>query len=196
MKGVSRAASGGPVVFIMSETIEMMCTFLNAANCDREVGEGCMNCISRYYNTYSDTCRLTEELLASLSKAGKKRFLAIWSLCGLELVYSYIKVNRNPWDDRKRQAMEYAWQHWDDLARIFCENTGVPVSFDACTPASLSMSWFRGWVSDFDREFFRNHPDLEVAADRLVDLHPTIKTSFFGGVVRAVMDRNARFYMV
>ena len=180
----------------MSETFEMMCTFLNATNCDREVGEGCMNCISRYYNTYSDTCRLTEELLASLAKAGKKRFLAIWSLCGLELVYSYIKVNKNPWDERKRQAMEYAYQHRETFAQIFFEHTGVSVSFDACTAASLAMISFRRWIFSFAPEFFRNHPELEVAAEKLVDLHSTIKTSFFGGVVRAVMDRNVHFFMV
>lgn len=179
----------------MSENFEMI-TFLNAKNRDREVGEGCMNCISRYYNTYSDTCQLTKELLASLSGAGKKRFLTIWSLCGLELAFGFIKANKNPWDERKRQAMEYAYQHRETFAQIFFEHTGVSVSFDACTAASLAMISFRRWIFSFAPEFFRNHPELEVAAEKLVDLHSTIKTSFFGGVVRAVMDRNVHFFMV
>lgn len=93
------------------QEVNAIIELLNSDKTDVETGEIILKHIDRAYNCLGSYSGISKSIFESLSKAGKERFYKIWCIAGFELAYSYIREDKNPWDDRKKASMQFAFRN-------------------------------------------------------------------------------------
>lgn len=174
--------------------LDLLAHVLNNTRIHPTSGFECVGLLELYYNECADAKHLSEELLSKLDNSGRRHLHDLWALCGLELVFSYIKGDKQPLDQQELELMEYAYGHKRQLSVEFCSYTWVYVDFDNCIAEGLSSLDFREWLYRQNRDYFGYRVDLMAAAERIVNIHPAIKRSFFIGVV-GTLRQDAYFFM-
>ena len=140
--------------------------------------------IGLYYSGRYSAKRLKKELVLGLNNQGRRNLHDLWALCGLSLVFSYIKGDKKPLYHQGTELMEFAYEHKKKLSVEFCRFTRVYVDFDNCTTEDLSSLNFSEWLYQQNRDYFGYRIDLMSAAEMIDRLYPSLKRSFFIGFVR------------
>ena len=162
--------------------LELLVDALNNVTIHPTSGLECVGLLELYYNECADAKHLSEGLLSKLNASGRRSLHNLWALCGLELVYSYIKGDKHPVDPQELELMEYAYECREQLCVEFCSFTRVHIDFDDCTSKTLSSMSFKEWLYLQNRDYFGYMVNLMAAAERMEHIHPAIKRSFFIGV--------------
>lgn len=145
--------------------------------------------ICRGFNCYSSYKDIVNSIISQLNRIGKKHFWAIWAVCGMELAYNYISHNKNMWDERKRKSSLYSFSHLSYINEKFSEYTGFTLPLDSLVADDICNESFSHW---FRLQIYKNSSVPITNSDLLwlchiasafVDLHSTLKQSFFGGTV-------------
>lgn len=168
--------------------LELLAYVLNNARIHPTSGFECVGLLELYYNECADAKHMSEELLSRLDANGKRHFHNLWALCGLSLVFSYIKGDKHQVDPKELELMEYAYEHKRQICVEFCRYTWVYVDFDNCTTEDLSTLKFSDWLYQQNRDYFGYTVNLMAAAERIEHIHPAIKSSFFVGVWSICQD--------
>ena len=108
----------------------------------------------------------------------KDRAMLLFTLIGLYLGYQYKAVcNENPWDGRVEGSMEYSYKHYPMFLDLFEQYAGFrpEIEFEKDVPFTLSKGYaqlgdYKEWIN------------------LILDIHSTIKQSFFRGMVRALIE--------
>ena len=162
--------------------LELLAYALNNARIHPTSGFECVGLLELYYNECADAKHMSEELLSRLDANGRRHFHDLWALCGLSLVFSYIKGDKYPVDPQEFELMEYAYEHKEQFCVEFSSYTRVYVDFDDCTAKTLSSMSFKEWLLGQNRDYFGYTVNLLAAAERIEHIHPATKSSFFVGV--------------
>lgn len=164
--------------------LEYLSFALNNANHGSDWGIECVYLIGLYYSVnrrYSAEL-LTKKLLGRLDNRGKRHLHDLWALCGLSLVFCYIKGCNNTLNLYGTEVMEFAYEHRRQLSVEFCRYTRVGVDFDNYTAEDLSGLKFSDWLFQQNMDYFAYTVDLLFSAEVIDGLYLPLKRYFFLGV--------------
>lgn len=116
-----------------------------------------------------------------IEEYGKDFCITLLSLAALDLAYRYKEQECNPWDERDKKAKEYSYENEDFFKNLYREYSmkefpkdiekgqGVLSRAIRCEKDLISKEML-DWLRAFENE------------------HPTIRQSFFRGMVRALQN--------
>ena len=166
---------------------------LNSSQNDKDNYIAALRSLDDIFNTLSfrrdDKAR---DIYSNLTENGKKKFLAIWSLTGIELAYVWIARGFDSWDDRKKASQQFAFKHRFTIEEIFKNSTGYILDTSKETTDTTSDTFFPTWCKRNIRKQVNeeNHEEIfkfDRLAFEISSMHSTIKQSFFGGTVKGVI---------
>lgn len=175
------------------QEVNAIIKLLNSKKTDMETGKEIEMNIGRAYNCFDDYARISKYIFDNLTKKGKDRLYMVWCVAGLDLSYYYRKVGCNPWDDRNKASMQFAYRNTGSIESMFNFLTDLKIDILSIDRTEMDDKLFNTWFRNFIwREKSIRVEDSEFAwlcgfATEWVNLHSTIKQSFYGGVCNGVI---------
>lgn len=144
------------------------------------------------FNTFSSFENIAKEIYAELNDIGKKKYLMLWSLTGIELSYRWLADGFDTWDDRMKASQRYAYSHRFDIEKIFTDVTGYTLTTSTETVDTASSICFSNWCEEkltpqIVNENYEESQTYGRLAFEISTMHSTLKQSFFGGTVKGVI---------
>ena len=181
---------------LKDEKREKLITALNGNGTDGETGEVIFSGFDSIYNVFGSYKEISESVKDELSEEGERRFWVAWAICGMELAFHYIFCCFDEWDDRKKKSEEWAYKNISYIEEVFEKNCGKKVSFNELSSTEIRTNnysfptWFTRQIYYNDEcwDFVRENRWLEKLAQKFVNMHSTLKQSFFGGIVRMINE--------
>lgn len=175
------------------QEVNAIIELLNSDKTDVETGEIILKHIDRAYNCLGSYSEISKSIFESLSKVGKERFYKIWCMAGFELAYSYIREDKNPWDDRKKASMQFAFRNVFCIEKIFNDFDDMQIHILSIDTKEMENELFDRW---FSRKIWNERKEriedsslawLYGFVRKWLTLHSTIKQSYYGGVYNGVV---------
>lgn len=162
----------------MNEDLEEVCRILNGAQMNEGDGKKVAECTSRAFNCFGGHVNLASELYSGLSRAGKIRFDALFSISMLELADKWRKNGLDYWDDRKKASMRFAYMHEDFFKALYQKCIGHEL--EEVVPQTLRpLSFVESYQFPKEDWWVRSY------LHKWVDIHPTLQQSIIRGVIKS-----------
>lgn len=175
------------------QEVSAIIELLNSDKTDIETGEEILKNIAIAYNCLDSYTSISKHIFDNLTKSGKDRFYMIWCMAGFDLSYSYMRENRNPWDDRKKASMQFAFHNIESIENMFNLLSDLKIDIYSIDKSEMEEKLFDRWFMSF----VWNEKGIRIADSSFawlygfvkewIKMHSTSKQSYYGGVYNGVV---------
>lgn len=175
------------------QEISVIIGLLNSDKTDIETGEEILKNINKAYNCLDSYTNISKHIFDNLTKSGKDRFYMIWCMAGFDLSYSYMRENRNPWDDRKKASMQFAFHNIESIESMFNLLSDLKIDIYSIDKSEMENKLFDRWFTSF----VWNEKGIRIADSSFawlygfvkewIKMHSTLKQSYYGGACNGVV---------